>query len=94
MTALLTGYADRISVRAGETIAFRISSHASGPFAASLVRVICGDPNPAGTGPIFEDQSSVFAGRYPSIVQHARCIVDTRNATAGHTSENCRIWKA
>ena len=72
MTAALTGYADRISVRAGETIAFKVSSHGSGPFSASLVRVVCGDPNPAGTGPTFEDRSSVFAGRYPSTVQHAR----------------------
>ena len=48
MTAQLTGYADRISVRAGETIAFKISSHGTGPFSASLVRIVCGDPNPAG----------------------------------------------
>src|SRR6185312_4024571 len=41
-------------------------------FNASLVRIVCGDPNPTGTGPMFEDQSSVFAGRYPSKVQHAR----------------------
>ena len=72
MTALLTGYADRISVRAGETVAFKVSSQGTGPFSASLVRIVCGDPNPGGTGTIFEDQSSVFAGRYPSKVQHAR----------------------
>jgi N,N-dimethylformamidase len=72
VTAQLIGYADRISVRAGETIAFKISSHGTGPFSASLVRIVCGDPNPSGTGTIFEDQSSVFAGRYPSKVQHAR----------------------
>ncbi|HLG45996.1 MAG TPA: N,N-dimethylformamidase beta subunit family domain-containing protein [Reyranella sp.] len=72
MTAQLIGYADRISVRAGETIAFKISSHGTGPFSASLVRIVCGDPNPAGTGPIFEDHSRIFAGRYPSKVQHAR----------------------
>ena len=72
MTATLTGYADRISVRAGETVAFKISSHGTGPFSASLVRIVCGDPNPAGTGPMFEDQSGIFAGRYPSKVQHAR----------------------
>jgi len=72
VTAQLIGYADRISVRAGETIAFKISSHGTGPFSASLVRIVCGDPNPAGTGPIFEDHSRIFAGRYPSKVQHAR----------------------
>ena len=72
MTATLTGYADRISVRAGETVAFKVSSQGTGPFSASLVRIVCGDPNPAGTGSIFEDHSSVFAGRYPSKLQHAR----------------------
>ena len=71
MTATLTGYADRISVRAGETIAFKISSGGSGPFSASLVRIICGDPNPAGPGPTFEDHSDSFAGHYPSRAQHA-----------------------
>ena len=71
MTAPLTGYADRISVRAGETIAFKVSSHGSGPFSANLVRIVCGDPNPAGPGPTFEDQSTAFAGRFPSRAQHA-----------------------
>jgi N,N-dimethylformamidase len=72
VTAPLTGYADRISVRTGETIAFKVSSHGSGPFSANLVRIVCGDPNPAGPGPTFEDHSSAFAGRFPSRVQHAR----------------------
>jgi N,N-dimethylformamidase len=71
VTAPLTGYADRISVRAGETIAFKVSSHGSGPFSANLVRIVCGDPNPAGPGPTFEDQSTAFAGRFPSRAQHA-----------------------
>ena len=98
MTAQLTGYADRISVRAGETIAFKISSHGTGPFSASLVRIVCGDPNPAGTGSIFEDQSSVFAGRYPSKVQHARpgsyAIVEaaTKLALPQAISVEALIW--
>ena len=50
VTALLIGYADRISVRAGEKIAFKISSTASGPYNATLVRIVRGDPNPAGPG--------------------------------------------
>lgn len=46
----LTGYADRLSVAPGETIAFEVSSTARAPYRARLVRVICGDPNPAGPG--------------------------------------------
>ncbi|HYD06790.1 MAG TPA: N,N-dimethylformamidase beta subunit family domain-containing protein [Reyranella sp.] len=71
MTAPLTGYADRISARAGETIAFKVSSAGSGPFSAKLVRIVCGDPNPAGPGPNFEDHADTFAGRFPSRVQRA-----------------------
>jgi N,N-dimethylformamidase len=62
----LTGYADRLSVAPGETIAFKVSSTASAPYQARLVRVICGDPNPAGPGMKEEDLSAVFAGTYPS----------------------------
>ena len=50
VTAPLTGYANRVSVRAGKTISFKVSSSGPGPFNAALVRIICGDPNPAGRG--------------------------------------------
>ena len=46
----LTGYADRLSVRPGETIKFHTANATGASVAASLVRVICADPNPAGTG--------------------------------------------
>ena len=65
----LTGYADRFSVVPGETIAFKVSSTASTPYQARLVRVICGDPNPAGPGMQEEDLSAVFAGTYSSRLQ-------------------------
>lgn len=71
MTAPLTGYADRISVRAGEKIGFKVSSIGPSPYTASLVRIVRGDPNPAGPPTKFEDQSEVFEGRYASRQQHA-----------------------
>ena len=46
----LIGYADRLSVRPGETIDFKVSSQGPAPFEASLVRIVCADPNPAGPG--------------------------------------------
>jgi N,N-dimethylformamidase len=46
----LMGYADRISLRGGETIAFKVSSDDSKPYTATIVRVISGDTNPAGPG--------------------------------------------
>ena len=71
MTASLIGYTDRISVRAGEKIAFKISSTASGPYHATLVRIVRGDPNPAGPGVKFEDLSEHFDGRFASREQRA-----------------------
>ncbi len=46
----LAGYANRLSVRPGETIEFKVSSQLSDPYNARLVRVISADPNPAGPG--------------------------------------------
>ena len=46
----LAGYADRLSVRPGETIAFKLSNATGAPVRPELVRVICADPNPAGPG--------------------------------------------
>ena len=65
----LIGYADRLSVRPGETIAFKVSSVGPGEFSARLVRVMCSDPNPAGPGILEEPMAAAFAGAYPSRVQ-------------------------
>ena len=71
MTAPLTGYADRISVRAGEKISFKVSSAGPGPYSAMLVQIVRGDPNPGGPPPKLEDMSELFDGRFPSRQQHA-----------------------
>ncbi len=65
----LTGYADRFSAAPGETIAFHVSSDASEPYEARLIRVICGDPNPEGPGIKEEDRADVFVGTYASRIQ-------------------------
>ena len=65
----LVGYADRFSVAPGETIAFKVSSASAEPYQARLVRVICGDPNPAGPGIRERDVSAPFAGPHPSRAQ-------------------------
>ncbi len=71
VTAPLTGYADRISVRAGEKIAFKVSSIGPGPYNAMLVRIVRGDPNPGGPPQKLEDESELFDGRFTSRQQHA-----------------------
>ena len=71
MTAPLTGYADKVSVRVGEKIAFKVTSAGPNPYNATLVRIVRGDPNPGGPPPKYEDLSEFFDGRFASRVQHA-----------------------
>ena len=55
---LLTGYADRLSVRPGETIRFHLANATGAQVEAELVRVVCADGNPAGPGVIVEPVAS------------------------------------
>jgi N,N-dimethylformamidase len=60
----LAAYADRMSVRPGETIAFKVSSMDDTPYTARLVRVISADANPAGPGLVEEPIEAEFAGAH------------------------------
>ena len=63
----LLGYSDKLSVRPGETVSFKISSTLKKKFTASLKRSISADPNPKGVGIIEEDASKYFkTTSYPS----------------------------
>ena len=68
----LLGYADRLSVRAGETVAVKVSSSLKGHYTARLVRTICADPNPEGIGLTEASVASEFSGSYPARVQPFR----------------------
>ena len=46
----LTGYADRLSARPGETLKFHVANATGIPVDARVVRVNSADPNPAGSG--------------------------------------------
>ncbi len=56
----ITGYLDRFSHRPGEEFTVFISVRDSSTYRARLLRVMSGDPNPAGPGMQFEDFSHVF----------------------------------
>jgi len=56
----LIGYTDRLSVRPGETIDFKISSQTNEPVRAWLTRSISADPNPDGQGIVEWPQDAVF----------------------------------
>jgi N,N-dimethylformamidase len=68
----ITGYLDRFSHRPGESFTAHVSLAAPGPATARLVRVIGGDPNPAGPGMRFEDLSAVFAEDFAGTRQETR----------------------
>jgi N,N-dimethylformamidase len=56
----ITGYLDRFSHRPGEEFAAHVSLRDGGEYRVRMVRVISGDPNPAGPGLRFEDLSARF----------------------------------
>jgi len=57
----LVGYTDRLSVRPGESIAFKVSSELSEPYTARLCRSISADANPNGLGIVEHAMDEVFA---------------------------------
>ena len=66
----LLGYADKLSVRQGETVSFKVSSTSKKTFNACLKRSISADPNPKGIGIIEKDASKYFkTSSYKSRVQ-------------------------
>ena len=62
---LITAYCEPWSVRAGEAVVLRASSHAPGPADLALVRISCGDPTKAGPG--FAEE--VVAADLPATVE-------------------------
>jgi len=85
----ITGYLDRFSHRPGETFTAHVGLRTPGPARARLVRVISGDPNPAGPGLRFEDLSAVFAtdfaGSHQPIALGSHAVIDpapARDSTA------------
>ena len=94
----LTGYADRLSVRPGETIRFHVANATGAEVEAKLVRVVCADGNPAGPGVITEPVASapvakaaageerVPQGSYARIEDAGRCF------GAGSFSVACLVY--
>ena len=51
---LLTGYAERLSAREGETLRFHVANATGEPVRAKVVRVVCADANPQIGGVVTE----------------------------------------
>ena len=56
----LIAYSDKLSLRPGETVSFKVSSTLRKSFSASLKRSISADPNPKGIGIVEKDASKYF----------------------------------
>lgn len=69
MTVPLIGYLDRFSGRPGERIEVKVSSRLSAPYRADLVRIVHGDPNPAGPGIKIEEVTDGALGTFASRFQ-------------------------
>ncbi len=62
----IIGYGDRLAVRPGETIEFKVSCEAgAAAYQAEILRLICGDDRPEGPGFKAQAVKSAIEGRYP-----------------------------
>lgn len=68
----VTGYLDRLSRRPGGRVTAHVSLREPGPCQARLVRVVSGDPNPAGPGMDLRPMPDVFDHRFEGLHQPAR----------------------
>ena len=94
----LTGYADRLSVRPGETLRFHVANASGHEVSARLVRVICADANPAGPGIVTEPlPHAVTLVRQPTPQSTSRgsyAVVEDVGACLGESSFGfaCRLF--
>jgi N,N-dimethylformamidase len=86
----ITGYLDRFSHRPGESFTAFVSVRDGGTYRARLVRVLSGDPNPAGPGTRFEDLSQRFdqslTGRRQPVRLGSYGIVETGPRREAHSA--------
>lgn len=92
----LLAYADRLSARPGETIAFKVSSAGPEPVAARLTRSISADPNPAGPGiveePVLDALCAAFPSRRQAFNPGSWALVERGPAIDGAWSVTVRVW--
>ncbi|SDC35692.1 N,N-dimethylformamidase beta subunit family domain-containing protein [Belnapia rosea] len=82
----ITGYADRWSVKPGETIHFMVSVQGGADYTARIARIHCGDPNPAGPGYREMLMPSTIEGTHAGMDQPIRrgSYVDIPAVDLGH----------
>ena len=68
----IAGYADQITVKAGDTVSFMVSAEGTESVKADLVRLIHGDEHPDGPGFIEEEVAYEANGHYPVKKQYTQ----------------------
>src|SRR5262249_13115114 len=93
------GYGDRLSVRPGETIEFKVSCEAGAvSYEAEILRLICGDDGPEGPGfkarPVKSSVGGRYRGRRPPIEigSHIRVAGAPALDALGSFSLTANIW--
>ncbi len=90
----LMGYPDRLSVSAGETIRFMISTDAES-YDASIVRLIHADANPKGPGVKMQPVESAINKRWPGrkqIIHPGSYVIVEDNPALALTSFTAQCW--
>ena len=84
----ITGYADKISARPGETVQFMVNCELP-EYRAEVVRIVCGDENPA--GPSVKERrvrtaaDGVYPGRRQTIESGSYAVVTGPDGEAGRS---------
>ena len=68
----IVGYADQITVKAGDRISFMVSAEGTESLRADMVRLIHGDEHPDGPGFIEKEIDSPANGQYPAKKQYVQ----------------------
>lgn len=90
----LLGYADKISIAPGESIAFKVSSEDGAAYQAGIVRLFNADANPAGPGyreQILPDASWQIAGRRQPVYPGSCAVIPATAALRGLQSFHFRV---
>ena len=94
MVKSITGYSDKISVQAGETIRFMVSCAKPGPYRAELVRVVCGDLNPKGPASSCPRSTARSTARMRAAISRSTTAPTSscrpRRSSPGRTGSPCR----
>ena len=92
----ITGYTDHVSLLPGEEMKVMVSCTCSDRFEAALVRVRCGDLNPAGPGFSETVIASAFDGSYPAREQRTNAgssvLVEMQDCRFSEFTVVAHVW--